>query len=1088
MLTVGLAASAAVWVQVRDRTIEDAAEQFAFSCDQIAERIRERLISHELVLRGGAALFAATGDVRREQWRAYVSTLHAHEVAVRREGLGSYSVRPAGTREIYSSIVYLEPFRDLNHRALGFDMFSEPVRRAAMERARDSGRAALSGKVTLVQEPDPVNAQAGTLMYVPVYRDGKAPADPTLRRTALIGWSYSPFRMNDLMAGILQGWQRKEGAYIDLRIFDGACPVAENLIYGSLSTRVMDPAFHRRRLVDFNGQRWTLEFVRNANAPGVDLSAAWAGAAGTLGICVLLSALLFSQSSTRARALRLANRLTVDLENRERLLEESEQRWRFALEGAGDGVWDWDLTSDSVHYSSRWKSMLGYGEDEVGNSLEEWSSRVHPEDLESASTATRTYLEGRTPGYQHEHRMRCRDGGYKWILDRGMIVSRDDDGKPTRMIGTHTDISRAKALEDSLRENQVELHEAQRLTHAGSWRFDPAAGRMAWSEEMFRIFGLEPDSDSDNGNGNDRKVEPFLASGSAGTYAQAMQRLASDGTSYELELESVRADGSRGWILARGEAVRAADGRTVALRGIALDITERIEAAIRIEHLTRLHSALSAFSAAILHCTTDEALFARVCEVVVEHGGMRMAWIGLYDEATGLVVPTRSHGFGAEYLDGIRITVDENDPNGRGATGTAIRENRPVWFDEFEHNPNTAPWRERARSFGWKASAALPIVRGGRVIGALTFYSGTSGWFSSEIRDLLLQMTSELAFALDKFAIEAEARSYQTNLVESEQRFRSLVEQSIAGAFIVQAGAFVYVNPRMQEILGNRGPEDLIGRDPIDSVDPKDRSMVQAVLAGLVSGERERAEFVFTARRVDGTPVEVGVHSSVARYRSEPAIIGLMQDISDRKVAQEQILRYAHQLEHTFMQAVGLATTLSEMRDPYTAGHERRVAEIAVAIGEELGLDAERLTGLRVGGYLHDVGKITIPTEILVKPTRLTPLQYALIKEHAQAGYNVLKGVEFPWPVAQIALQHHERYDGSGYPQGLEGEEILLEARIVAVADVVESMASHRPYRPGLGLEKALAEIERGAGTAYAPDVANACLTLFREKGFRLPG
>jgi HD-GYP domain-containing protein (c-di-GMP phosphodiesterase class II) len=175
------------------------------------------------------------------------------------------------------------------------------------------------------------------------------------------------------------------------------------------------------------------------------------------------------------------------------------------------------------------------------------------------------------------------------------------------------------------------------------------------------------------------------------------------------------------------------------------------------------------------------------------------------------------------------------------------------------------------------------------------------------------------------------------------------------------------------------------------------------------------------------------------------------------------------------------------MRDPYTAGHERRVAEIAVAIGAELGFDSRRLEGLRVAGYLHDIGKITIPSEILSKPGRLTAIEFKLIQGHPQASHDVLKAVEFPWPVAGVALQHHERIDGSGYPQGLKGEAILFEARIMAVADVVEAMSSHRPYRPGLGIDKALAEIERGRGTVYDANVADACARLFGEKGYSIP-
>ena len=233
--------------------------------------------------------------------------------------------------------------------------------------------------------------------------------------------------------------------------------------------------------------------------------------------------------------------------------------------------------------------------------------------------------------------------------------------------------------------------------------------------------------------------------------------------------------------------------------------------------------------------------------------------------------------------------------------------------------------------------------------------------------------------------------------------------------------------------------------------------------------------------------MDIGAQGARAMRSGRPAIIGLMQDISDKKRAEEQDRRYKEQLQNAFMQTVVVATTLVEMRDPYTAGHERRVANIAVTIGSELGLDERRLEGLRVAGYLHDIGKITVPTDILAKPGKLSAAEMELIQGHAQAGYDVLKGVEFPWPVAQMVLQHHERMDGSGYPQRLKGDQITFEARILAVADVLEAMASHRPYRPGLGIDRALAEVERGKGTLYDLAVAEACLHLYRDKGVSIP-
>jgi len=174
-----------------------------------------------------------------------------------------------------------------------------------------------------------------------------------------------------------------------------------------------------------------------------------------------------------------------------------------------------------------------------------------------------------------------------------------------------------------------------------------------------------------------------------------------------------------------------------------------------------------------------------------------------------------------------------------------------------------------------------------------------------------------------------------------------------------------------------------------------------------------------------------------------------------------------------------------ELRDPYTAGHERRVAQLACAIGKEMGLPERQIEGLHVIGYVHDIGKIAVPAEILSKPTRLTAIELAIVKAHAQIGYDILKDLEFPWPVAQAMLQHHERLDGSGYPQGLTAQDIILEARILMVADVVEAMASHRPYRAAIGIGGAMAEIAANRGKLYDEQVVDACTSLFTEKGFK---
>ena len=214
----------------------------------------------------------------------------------------------------------------------------------------------------------------------------------------------------------------------------------------------------------------------------------------------------------------------------------------------------------------------------------------------------------------------------------------------------------------------------------------------------------------------------------------------------------------------------------------------------------------------------------------------------------------------------------------------------------------------------------------------------------------------------------------------------------------------------------------------------------------------------------------------------------LQADIREREHAEEQLQQTLESLRKAVSATVQVMVSAVETRDPYTAGHQLRSANLAQAIATEMGLPQDKIEGIRMAGSIHDIGKLSIPAEILSKPTKLSEIEFSLIKEHARQGYKILKNVESPWPLAEIVRQHHERMDGSGYPRNLKGTEILIEARILAVADVVEAMASHRPYRPGLGIDLALSEIEKNRGIFYDDAVADACLRLFREKGFQLEG
>ncbi len=501
----------------------------------------------------------------------------------------------------------------------------------------------------------------------------------------------------------------------------------------------------------------------------------------------------------------------------------------------------------------------------------------------------------------------------------------------------------------------------------------------------------------------------------------------------DFEFSRLRVDGVELHIAVSGDPVFHAAGTFQGYRGVGTHITER-KRAEKDMHARELRYAAVAASAIDAFVTSDAA-----GRIVGWNPSAERIFGYAETEVIGqpltLLMPQR---FRDRHLDGMKRVQSGGE---RRVIGTIVElVGRRKDTSEFPLELSLAEW----------------------TVGEDQFFTGF-------MRDITERKRSEQA------------------LRAAEEQFRGLVEQSIAGIYIIQDDELAYVNPRFAEILGYASAEELIGRHPLSIIAEEHRGMVTKNIRLRLEDNVPSISYGFTAVRKDGATIEVGVHGARVTRNGRPAIIGLMQDISDKRRAEEQIQRYVAQLETAFMSTVEVATTLSEMRDPYTAGHERRVGKIAVAIGAELGFDERRIEGLRVAGYLHDIGKITIPAEILSKPGKLSPLEFRLIQAHPQASHDVLKDVEFPWPVAEVALQHHERMDGSGYPQGLKGEAILLEARIMAAADVIEAMSSHRPYRPGLGIEAALAEIERGRGSAYDPVVADACLRLFREKGYAIP-
>jgi PAS domain S-box-containing protein/putative nucleotidyltransferase with HDIG domain len=297
-------------------------------------------------------------------------------------------------------------------------------------------------------------------------------------------------------------------------------------------------------------------------------------------------------------------------------------------------------------------------------------------------------------------------------------------------------------------------------------------------------------------------------------------------------------------------------------------------------------------------------------------------------------------------------------------------------------------------------------------------------------------------------------------------------------------GNITYVNPSFLELWGYEDSTEVLGRPGVDfyqsCIDPdKVRNII--AIKGVWVAE-------LSAKKKDGSLFNVQLSAHVIKDHEENPLCVMVSflDITRRKEAEEKALVNYQRMTRNMEDTIQAMAMTVEYKDRYTASHQRRVAQLARAIADEMGMGEDQKKGLYLAGLVHDIGKLRVPAEILSNPGKLSDAEFSMIKMHPQTGFDILKSVQFQWPLAQIVHQHHERINGTGYPDGISGDGIYLESKILAVADVVEAMASHRPYRPALGINKALEEISQHKGTLYDTEVVNTCLYLFNKKGYQL--
>ena len=363
----------------------------------------------------------------------------------------------------------------------------------------------------------------------------------------------------------------------------------------------------------------------------------------------------------------------------------------------------------------------------------------------------------------------------------------------------------------------------------------------------------------------------------------------------------------------------------------------------------------------------------------------------------------------------------------------------------------------------------------------MSIYAPEPDAFDDEEAHLLREMANDLAFGINAIRGRLQRERAEAALRHS----RDLMQKAEA---IGQLGSWewdlatneVAWSDEMYHLLGlSPGePEEPTFETLLSFVVPEEKEFVQMEISKACESGQP-FDFTFGVVTCDGRERILHASGEVVRNElgSPVKVIGIDQDITDRKLAVEKL--------NTVLQAtIGALAKTTASRDAYTATHQEHVAELAVAVAHEMGLSRSSIEGIRIAGLIHDIGKISVPAEILTKTGALSEPEFSIIKEHPKVAYGILKEIDFPWPIAEAILQHHERWNGSGYPNGVKGETICVEARIIAVADVVEAMTNHRPYRPALGIDAALHEITDRKHDLYDPAVVDACVTLFKEKGF----
>ena len=771
----------------------------------------------------------------------------------------------------------------------------------------------------------------------------------------------------------------------------------------------------------------------------------------------------------------------------EEALRESEEKYRNLVERANDGI---TIIQDTIvkYLNPRLAEMWGGTTEEVIGTP--FTNYVHPDELLTVVDRYKRRVAGEDVIPIYETVLRHKDGSKVYAeLNAGVITYQ---GKPADLVVVR-DITERKRAEEVLRESEEKLKEAQALGRIGNWEFDIDNQKIDWSDETYRLYERDPAF----GPPTVEEEAAYYSPEQVEILREYTRRAIEEGEEFEYDLQAKLPSGKPAHFSATMRPVKDESGRIVKLFGTVQDITERKRAEEELRASEQRYRLLfernlagvyrSTLDGRILDCNES---YARIFGYDSQEEVLALRASELYFDAAD------RETFIAQLREQGTLTNSE--------WCLRRKDNSPVWVLE---NASLIEGEEGAPTFiqgtlvdiTERKRAEEELLQRQLRLSALNRMGRALAETFELVRiyriayEHVAQLVDCPCFGISLYdpptrTLRAEFMLDDGELIDAA-RFPPLVmgiEQPMQGrarAIVTRQPEIITDYPAVLEKATDSGVRVGVSEDVHDT---GAAMYVPMVARGQVIGLLEVQSYRLNAYSAEHAALlgpaanQIGLSIQNARLYEEA-----QQQLAERKQAQEELRHTAETLRRTLGATIQAMAFTVETRDPYTAGHQRQVANLARAIGTEMGLSKEQVEGIRMAAVIHDMGKITVPTDILNKPGRLNEHEFGIIKAHPEVAYNILKTIEFPWPLAQIIFQHHERMDGSGYPQGLSGEEIIVEARVLAVADVVEAMASHRPYRPAHGIDRALEEISQNRGVLFDPETVDVCLKLFIEKGFR---